>query len=83
MLRHMVVFVALVPFPRVGYSHPRGQKPDQPDVDHQPSQEDHCSGGPQTSMGLRKCPNKHTAVIFHILLHYYKPIKDSDEQVVE
>lgn len=46
----------LVPIPRVGHSHPRGQKPDQPDADDQPSQEDHCSRGPQAPMGLRKCP---------------------------
>lgn len=55
MLRHVLLFfVPLVPFSRVGHSHPRGQKPDQPDADHQPSQEDHCSGGPQAPMGLRK-----------------------------
>lgn len=46
----------VVSFPGVGHSHPRGQKPDQPDADHQPGQEDHCSGGPQAPMGLRKCP---------------------------
>lgn len=50
-------FFSPVPLPWVGHSHPRGQKPDQPDADHQPSQEDHCSGGPQAPMGLRKCPH--------------------------
>lgn len=49
-------FVAPVPFPWVGHRHPRGQKPDQPDADHQPSQEDHSSGGPEAPMGLCKCP---------------------------
>lgn len=56
MLRHEALFSPPVPFSRVGHSYPRGQKPDQPDADHQPSQEDHCSGGPQAPVGLRKCP---------------------------
>ena len=50
------MFSPPVPISRVGHSDPRSQKPDQPDADHQPSQEDHCSGGPQAPMGLRKCP---------------------------
>lgn len=68
----MVLFASPVPFPRVGHSHPRGQKPDQPDADHQPSQKDHRSGGPQAPMGLRKCPHvetdKQTVVIVHHIL---------------
>lgn len=51
-----MVGLVVVPVPRVGYGHPGGQKPHQPDVDHQPSQEDHGSGGPQAPLGLRKCP---------------------------
>lgn len=47
---------SLVPLTRVGHSNPRGQKLDQPDADDQSSQEDHGSGGPQASMGLRKYP---------------------------
>jgi len=45
-----------VPVPRVGHRHPGGQKPDQPDADHQPSQEDHGPGSPEAPVGLRKCP---------------------------
>lgn len=80
-LRHVVLSVASVPFPRVGHSHSRGQKPDQPDAHHQSSQEDHSSRGPQASMGLRKCllleTARQTAVSTHlvILLQLRKELK--------
>lgn len=64
-----VLSVLPVSIPRVGHSHPRGKEPDQPDADDQPSQEDHCSGGPQAPMGLRKCPN----------LRYYKDLIQFEE----
>ncbi len=44
----------LVSFSRVGHGYPRGQKPHQPDVDYQPSEEDHVWPSAQTSVGLRK-----------------------------
>ncbi len=40
-LLFLLSLYVLVSFSRVGHGYPRGQKPHQPDVDYQPSEEDH------------------------------------------
>lgn len=58
-----VCVFALVSLPGVGHGDSGGKKSDQPDADYQPSKENHCPGGSQAPMGLRKCTSiQHPAV---------------------